>query len=745
MAEAAETNGIKQHTTDLKALKAQITCKVCRRQYKNPKTLPCLHSFCAACLQNISTTTSNCTRVRCPECRKAIQIQSTEFTDSPDAFSINRQIELHTFVMKATGKVEAKCEKCSNKSVRATSFCHDCSKFICELCVTIHKSWSEFSSHSVISLMTLKESYGKYIPKKDETVACKAHSKECTFYCESCEELICHECIVKGHRDHLYNLASESASNHVARMKKKVEQVHDVPDQLEQAIGKINEICEDFSADGEMVKHEVSVQFDELETVIATRRKSLVEELTSMVESKLKLLGEQRTGLENVRAKVMSCIDFVTQTVASEHISEFFILESKMASRIAEVNNEFTRLDLVPVEDPEVHFSFPEELARGLETAGSVSDGSFLYLGTSSTKSFVVNEVVTFYIALSSAYYKTKSNPMEELKAELLSLRDGSVCPASIAVSGSGFARLQCSFSERGRYAIGITIEGRHIGGSPRTFYVKPPPTQFQVPVRTIGKLNNPKGLAVNGKNQLVVSEENRHGVSVYNKKGKKVLSFGHFGSDDAQLNHPIGVAVDQSECIYVADSKNNRIQKFDSDGSLLATFNGEKTPAGCLQSPTGVKLNQTEDLFVVDRGNSRIVVLSTSLKFQYTFGSQGSDLGQFQDPWDIAFDDKGLMYITDIKQHCIQVFTQTGNFRGRIGSHGTQKSRLNRPSGIAIDQLGRIYVCEFGNHRVSIFHVCSEFIDCFSTGLNMVNPCAVAVDEDGFVYVSSAENVHVF
>lgn len=744
MAEAAEPNG-RHPTTDLKTLEAEITCKICRHQYQSPKTLPCLHSFCLACLKGISTTSDNCSRVRCPECSKAIQIQSTDFTEAPDAFIINRQIELYRFLMKVNGKVEAKCEKCSHKSVKATSFCPECSKFICDLCVTIHKSWSEFSSHAVISMVTLKQSYRKYIPEKEEQTSCTLHSKECTFYCESCEELICHECIVKGHRDHQYNLAAESASSHKTRMAKKLEQIHDIPDQLEQAIGKINEICTDFTAEGEMVTYEINVQFDSLEALIAMRRKALLDEIKSMVDSKLKLLGDQVTGLQSVKAKVSSCIEFVMATGASERTSEFFTLESKMASRIAEVNNEFTRLDLMPVEDPEAHFTFPSELARDLETAGSVSDGSFLYSTTGSTKAFVVNEVITFYIALSSAYYKTKANPMEEIKAEILSLRDGSVCPGTIAISGSGFAKLQCSFSERGRYAIHITVEGRHIGGSPRTFYVQPPSTQFQVPVKTIGKLNSPKGLAVNGKNQIVLSEENRHAVSVYNRKGKKVLSFGGFGSDSGQFSHPLGVAVDKAECIYVADSKNNRIQKFDSDGNLLATFTGEKTSAGALQGPTGVKLNKNDDLFIVDRGNSRIVVLNTNLEFQYSFGSPGNELGQFQDPWDIAFDDKGLSYVTDTKQHCIQIFTQAGSFRGRIGSHGTQKSRLNRPSGIAIDRFGKIYVCEFGNHRVSIFHTCSEFLDCFSTGLSMVNPCGIAADEDGFVYVSSAENVHVF
>ena len=42
-----------QSSTALKELDEQLTCNVCLDQYTNPKTLPCLHSFCLKCIEKL--------------------------------------------------------------------------------------------------------------------------------------------------------------------------------------------------------------------------------------------------------------------------------------------------------------------------------------------------------------------------------------------------------------------------------------------------------------------------------------------------------------------------------------------------------------------------------------------------------------------------------------------------------------------------------------------------------------------
>ena len=42
-----------QSSTALKEIDEQLTCNVCLDQYTNPKTLPCLHSFCLKCIEKL--------------------------------------------------------------------------------------------------------------------------------------------------------------------------------------------------------------------------------------------------------------------------------------------------------------------------------------------------------------------------------------------------------------------------------------------------------------------------------------------------------------------------------------------------------------------------------------------------------------------------------------------------------------------------------------------------------------------
>uniref|UniRef100_A0A1I8BGV2 RING-type domain-containing protein n=1 Tax=Meloidogyne hapla TaxID=6305 RepID=A0A1I8BGV2_MELHA len=56
-------------TNPLEQIERLLTCPICLDRYKQPKLLPCQHTFCLACLESYVESTGGRPRLRCPECR----------------------------------------------------------------------------------------------------------------------------------------------------------------------------------------------------------------------------------------------------------------------------------------------------------------------------------------------------------------------------------------------------------------------------------------------------------------------------------------------------------------------------------------------------------------------------------------------------------------------------------------------------------------------------------------------------
>ena len=74
----------------LKRRVAEITtCSICHENYKSPRTLPCLHSFCLKCLQDHWKDKPPGAVVPCPVCRAAFQIPQKGL----DSLKVNVDLE----------------------------------------------------------------------------------------------------------------------------------------------------------------------------------------------------------------------------------------------------------------------------------------------------------------------------------------------------------------------------------------------------------------------------------------------------------------------------------------------------------------------------------------------------------------------------------------------------------------------------------------------------------------------------
>ena len=332
---------------------------------------------------------------------------------------------------------------------------------------------------------------------------------------------------------------------------------------------------------------------------------------------------------------------------------------------------------------------------------------------------------------------------MSSLQYELVSEVTGVVQRGNIKHRGRDRYEISYQPTIKGKHQLSIKVEDMHIRGSPfAVVAIK----NLGTPIRSITGLDEPWGVAVNWKEEVVVTEQGNNHVSVFSPNGEKFLIFGTRGSGQGQFKRPNGVAVDGEDNILVVDCCNHRIQKFTANGQFLSAVGTQGEGPLQFSYPRDIAFNAANNkVYVIDNGNKRVQVLNSDLSFYHVFGEEGSGEGQFSYPWGIACDSVGNVYVVDTGNDRIQVFTAEGQFCRMFGKQGYGRGELEDPQCIAIDINGVVYVSEYSNDRVSVFTSKGQFITSFGQHGDgpgqLGSPTGVCVDSGGVVYVCDYTN----
>ena len=447
----------------------------------------------------------------------------------------------------------------------------------------------------------------------------------------------------------------------------------------------------------------------------------------------MKTLSIQRDELELVQTRLNSCFQFVSDSLKTGSKGEILAMEKSVVQQVKEMCAEFDTNKLPPQEQADMALAASCELLPACQQFGQVRSGVCPEKCYATGKGLEVATVgkqstVTVHVIDTRGSKCSKALPL--ISCELVP-SSGERMKCEVKPSKSSEYQVDYRPTRTGRHQLHIKVSDQQIRGSPFTVVAL---RKLEAPTRIITGLNDPWGVAVDKRGQIIIIEWSGHCISIYSS-GKRIRSFGQRGSAPGQFQYPCGVAVDRAGNILVADARNHRIQKCTAEGKFMASVGRKVDKPLQLSVPAGIGISPSEKVYICDQYNHRVQILNPDLTFSTSFGSWGSGDGQLSHPIDVAFDSRGNVYVADSGNHRIQVFTEEGCFLRKFGKKGGGDGELNCPVGVAIaDDV--VYISEGENHRISIVTSEGHFLRSFGTqgeGPGQFNgPRGIVVNKDG-------------
>ena len=732
--------------TALKKLEEQLTCAKCLDLYTNPKTLPCLHSFCQQCLEGLQMKPQGDNYfISCPTCDHCAQLpQPTGAADFPAGFHINHFKEVYNLMLKISRHQQVTCDNCTTNN--AASYCKECTRFLCPKCISFHKNWAPFDDHKIASLDEVSNSVSELLPEKQE-IKCSTHNKPLEILCGTCDKLICLHCTVRIHRDHNNDLVSDCFPKHCQKLKTSLKSVSDKVAAVKDVLTAFTDIENEIREQGKITKEEIHVIVKEMIDILHQSERQLTREVDTVTGSKLQVLSEQKKLVEMRLSQLNDCQEFVKHSLEIGSPQDILTFTKQMMEHMSHVTQIVNIEEFNFKEKADLHFKKDSNIIDTLRHIGDVVFFSSTVLQKSKVKKIdrqhitMNNKTVSFPLSIQFSDSSLLTVPLSLLSCSVVPVGTDTPITATVnATTHPGVYTIHCSPVTNRCHQVNVRVNNVQVNG---TSLVIPFNSYLDniTPVRIIPELNRPWGVAVTNDGHIIVSEYRENCVTILDQEGKKVKSFSQMSgkSGNVKFTSPRGVAITSDNFILVTD--NHKIQKISMDGKCIGSVGKQGSGPMEFNIPRGITISPiTGNIYIVDCNNHCIQVLNPDLSFSCTFGTKGSAEGQFNKPVCVAIDKRGFVHVADFSNHRIQMFTPEGQFLSQFGTKGSSPGQITCPSGIVIDDNNLMYITEWGNHRISIFTTGGQFVRSVggfgNNECQLDDPYGITFDKEGYLYV---------
>lgn len=292
-------------------LKKEAECPLCLETVSDPKTLPCLHSFCLLCLDKhaLCARRQLQTTVKCPVCQTCFQIpEGDTFGGLPTSFHLNRLVDV-----LALGDDNLQSQTCSSceENNTATCYCFDCSDFFCDVCAKCHSKMKISRHHRSVLIQNLKTQDVEQLMHRPVLCGEKYHEKETLeYYCQECKVCICHKYVILIHNRHSIVDIREAAEEQKMQITEVVEQAKSKIAHFEMQIARETELFNKSREDTQAARNKVRTTIEELIRIFKEHEMAMVAKLDEVDEERQRCHTVQQERVQFLATQLKSSVEY---------------------------------------------------------------------------------------------------------------------------------------------------------------------------------------------------------------------------------------------------------------------------------------------------------------------------------------------------------------------------------------------------------------------------------------------------
>ena len=296
----------------------KLKCGICLELFQDPRSLPCLHTFCRECIQQSLLNDNR--SLNCPVCRVKHELGEEGASLLPvDQHSLEKlPFQKLLQQQRSGGDANKKCGFCG-EAVSPVGWCSDCRVLICSQCLALHKKMEYLKKHHIMER--------GHPPEKVSMVSdCLKHNEvKLKFLCVECSEMVCAECLLTTHKDHQYSTLEEARQGLETKFKELADLSVTKKEEFLEYFEKLSKVEGEMVESTQRMKNIVNKTFDAIAASVEAQR----NEALQTVSQRLKEIQAEKDLMEVSLAQIDSFTQFADRIDECETITSYMAMATQ--------------------------------------------------------------------------------------------------------------------------------------------------------------------------------------------------------------------------------------------------------------------------------------------------------------------------------------------------------------------------------------------------------------------------------